>query len=219
MTFDLLVFDGDGTLMDSEARIVASLTAAFEDLDQPPPAPERSRDIIGLGLNEAMQRLWPESTPAQRGRLIERYRHHFLVANHTPTPLFPGAADVIAALHAAGYLLAVATGKSRRGLDMALAQSGLGAYFHATRCADESFSKPHPQMLMELMDETGSSAAASLMIGDTEFDLEMARNAGVSSLAVCYGAHAPERLLAFKPLACLSNIEALPGWLAKMVPA
>ena len=215
MKYQLLIFDWDGTLMDSAARIVASLTAAFVDIGVEAPAQERCRDIIGLGLEEAMQRLWPAATAEQRARLIVRYRHHYLVENSTPTPLFVGAADVIQALHEAGYLLAVATGKSRRGLDSALEQSGLGRWFHATRCADETFSKPHPRMLDELLDELGVRAADGLMIGDTEYDVRMAHNAGVDALAVCYGVHAPERLLALRPRACLSSIAALPGWLGQ----
>ena len=218
MKYQLLVFDWDGTLMDSAARIVSSLTAAFADVGAKAPAQERCRDIIGLGLEEAMQRLWPESNDAQRARLITSYRHHYLVANTTPTPLFPGAVEVISALHEAGYLLAVATGKSRRGLDSALQQSGLGRWFHATRCADETFSKPHPQMLLELFDELGVAASDGVMIGDTEYDVQMAHNAGVDAVAVCYGVHAPERLLALQPRACLHAIDALPGWLDQPLP-
>ncbi|KAA6185885.1 HAD-IA family hydrolase [Thiohalocapsa marina] len=215
MKFDLLVFDWDGTLMDSEARIVASMSAAFADLGLQPPPPAQARDVIGLGLEQAIRRLWPESAPTQRLDLIQRYRHHFLEANDTPTPLFEQAAEVVTELHAAGYLLAVATGKSRRGLDSALRQTGLDAVFHATRCADETFSKPHPQMLLELLDELGTDAGRCLMIGDTEYDLQMARNAGVAALGVSYGVHAPERLLALEPLGCLSAIAELPQWLGQ----
>ncbi|MCF7985486.1 MAG: HAD-IA family hydrolase [Thiohalocapsa sp.] len=226
MKFDLLVFDWDGTLMDSEARIVDSLHAAFADLGVPAPGRAECRDIIGLGMDQAVCALWPQAAADDRARFIERYRHHYLVTNTTPTPLFGGAAEAVAALHAQGYLLAVATGKSRRGLDAALAQSGLGPYFHATRTAEETFSKPHPQMLLELLEEFGMTPGQALMIGDTEYDLQMARNAGVPALGVCYGAHAPERLHALEPLACLSSIDALPDWLragvaedASQVPA
>ena len=214
MRYDLLVFDWDGTLMDSAARIVRSMRAAFTELGLVPPAPDAARNVIGLGLSHAVTELAPDLDAATHTRVIERYRAHYLELDDTPTPLFPGAAEVVAGLAAQGYLLAVATGKSRRGLDQALAQSGLGAHFHATRSADETFSKPHPQMLLELLDELGVSADRALMIGDTEYDLLTARNAGVDALAVCYGAHAPERLLALGPLACLAAIDALPGWLA-----
>lgn len=215
MRYQLIVFDWDGTLMDSAARIVASLSAAFADNGVEVPPPDRCRDVIGLGLDEAMQRLWPAALSEQRTRVMARYRHHYLAENTTPTPLFPGAAEVVEGLHKEGYLLAVATGKSRRGLDSALHQSGLGRWFHATRCADETFSKPHPLMLEELLDELGVAASDCVMIGDTEYDVQMAHNANVDAVAVCYGVHAPERLLALQPRACLSAIVALPGWLGQ----
>jgi phosphoglycolate phosphatase len=211
--YDLLIFDWDGTLMDSAARIVGSMQAAFRELGLPPPATAAARDVIGLGLSQAVAQLAPGQGEATRAEIITRYRAHYLELDDTPTPLFAGAAAVIADLQAQGYLLAVATGKSRRGLDQALAQTGLGAHFHATRSADETFSKPHPQMVLELLDELGVPAERALMIGDTEYDLLTARNAKVDALAVCYGVHAPERLLALGPLACLSAIDALPGWL------
>ncbi len=214
MRYDLLVFDWDGTLMDSAARIVASMRAAFTELALVPPAPAAARDVIGLGLSHAVAELAPDLDATAHGRIIDRYRARYLELDDTPAPLFPGAAEVVVELSAQGYLLAVATGKSRRGLEQALAQTGLGGHFQATRSADETFSKPHPQMLLELLDELGVAASRALMIGDTEYDLLTARNAGVDALAVGYGAHAPERLLALEPLACLSAIDALPGWLA-----
>jgi phosphoglycolate phosphatase len=216
--YELLVFDWDGTLMDSAARIVASMQAAFAELGLPPPAAAAARNVIGLGLTHAVAELAPTQDAAMRARIIERYRAHYLELDDTPTPLFPGAEEVVSGLRAAGYLLAVATGKSRIGLDRALAQSGLGAHFHATRSADETFSKPHPQMLQELLDELGVHASRALMIGDTEYDLLTAQNAGVDAVAVCYGVHTPERLLALEPRACLSAIDALPGWLAAADP-
>jgi phosphoglycolate phosphatase len=212
--YELLVFDWDGTLMDSAARIVASLRAAFEDIGLDPPEPAAARNIIGLGLSHVMQRLAPNASADTHERLIKRYRSHYLEVNDTPTPLFAGAAEVIKELHGNGYLLAVATGKSRIGLDRALVDSGLGHFFHATRSADETFSKPHPQMLLELLDVLGVDSGRALMIGDTEYDLLTAQNASVDALAVCYGAHEPERLLNLKPLGCLSAIDALPPWLA-----
>ena len=214
MRYELLVFDWDGTLMDSAARIVASMQAAFTELGLPPPTPGAARNVIGLGLAHAVAELAPAQDTATRSEIVTRYRAHYLELDETPTPLFPGVAEVVPRLREAGYLLAVATGKSRVGLDRALAETRLDAHFHATRSADETFSKPHPQMLLELLDELGVHASRALMIGDTEYDLLTAKNAGVDALAVCYGAHAPERLLALAPRACLSAIEALPGWLA-----
>lgn len=213
MGYKLIVFDWDGTLMDSELRIVSCIQCAFADIGESPPRPEVARDVIGLGLEEAMTVLWPDGGVLQRRKLIERYRYHFLGANETESNLFPGTDDMLIRLVGNGYLLAVATGKSRRGLDLALASTGLAGRFHATRCADETFSKPHPEMLLQLMDELGVSKAETLMIGDTEYDMQMAVNAGVSALAVCYGVHAPDRLLKHGPLHCLADLQDLPDWL------
>lgn len=213
MRFELIVFDWDGTLMDSEARIVACLQAAFASLGLEPPSREMARDVIGLGLEEALRRLVPDIEPALLAELIAQYRREFLVSNQTPSVLFPGARAMLEQLAAEGYRLAVATGKSRMGLDKALAETGLGELFHATRCADETFSKPHPQMLLELMDELGAHPRETLMIGDTEYDMQMATNAGASALAVSYGVHAPERLLIHGPLACFDELAAIPRWL------
>lgn len=211
--FELLVFDWDGTLMDSEARIVACLQGAIADLGLPGRDVAALRNIIGLGLAEAIETLFPGSDAATRQAVVERYRHHFLVADPTPSALFEGAAEVLHGLAAQGYLLAVATGKGRRGLDKVLEETGLAPLFHATRCADETFSKPHPQMLLELMDHLGADPRATLMIGDTEYDMEMARNARTHALAVSYGVHHPERLLKHQPLGCLDRIGDLPAWL------
>ncbi|MEA3277019.1 MAG: HAD-IA family hydrolase [Pseudomonadota bacterium] len=217
MSFKLIVFDWDGTLMDSEARIVACIQAAFSDVGAQPPTLDASRNIIGLGLHEAMESLWPESSDEQRNGVVDAYRRHFLGANETPSPLFPGAREVVDWLADRGYLLAVATGKSRRGLDSVLASTGLTDRFHATRCADETFSKPHPEMLLQLMDELGVRGTDTLMVGDTEYDMEMARSAGASALAVCYGVHERERLLKYRPLECLATLSKMPDWLERGV--
>ena len=211
--FQLLVFDWDGTLMDSQARIVASMQAAMAQAQLPPRSPEAIREIIGLGMVEAVAALYPDDPQTAVGRLIPAYRRQFLELNPEPEVLFPGAAETLVHLADAGYLLAVATGKSRRGLDRVLADTGVGALIHGSRCADETASKPHPQMLKELVDEFGVCPAEAIMIGDTEFDLQMARNAGTAALAVSYGNHPRERLLSLKPLGCLDRIDALPAWL------
>jgi phosphoglycolate phosphatase len=210
----LIIFDWDGTLMDSAARIVNCMTAAFIEQELAVPSAKQMRAQIGLGLEEALRALCPELAPEPRTRLMDGYRRRFLGDDPTPTPLFEPAGEVVRMLHERGLLLAVATGKSRRGLDRALAESALGPYFHATRCADETFSKPHPRMLLELLDEFGLCAEAALMVGDTEFDLQMASNAGMSALAVSYGVHDAERLRACKPLDLLHAIGDLPNWLA-----
>lgn len=213
MSFDLIVFDWDGTLMDSEARIVTCLQAAFTDLGLPAPSSAAARDIIGLGLEESILRLHPTADKALCRALIDGYRQHFLVTNQSRSQLFDGVRDTLEQLAAQDYLLAVATGKSRIGLNQSLAETGLMGFFHATRCADETCSKPNPQMLFEVMNELGMRPAATLMVGDTEYDLQMARNAGIEAIAVCCGVHSAERLLAFNPLACFENVNAIPAWL------
>jgi len=210
--FALIVFDWDGTLMDSTGAIVASIQAAATDLGLQPPSNERANHIIGLGLIDALRHALPD-LPAERYRdLAERYRHHYL-SRDNDLLLFDGALELIDELTAAGYYLAVATGKTRKGLDRAFAVSGLGPRFHASRCADECHSKPHPQMLEELMGEFGVEPDATLMIGDTTHDLLMARNAGVAALGVTYGAHPREALEAEAPLYCPANVAQLATWL------
>jgi phosphoglycolate phosphatase len=210
--FDLVVFDWDGTLMDSAAAIVASVQAACADLGLPVPGEAAARYIIGLGLGEAMRHLVPSLDPGRYGELVDRYRHHYLARDGEVT-LFPGAGELVQQLHRRGALLAVATGKSRRGLDRALAATGMGAFFHASRCADETRSKPDPAMLLEIVDQLNAHSARTLMIGDTVHDLEMARGAEVAAVAVTYGAHPREALEAARPRACLASIGELAAWL------
>ncbi len=210
--FELLVFDWDGTLMDSAFAITASLQAACRDLGLPVPTDENARFVIGLGLNDAMAHILPGIDAAEYPKIVDRYRHHFLLRD-SGTTLFPGAAEAVKELHAKGFMLAVATGKSRRGLDRALGATGLMPYFHATRCADEGFSKPHPGMLQELMDGLGMDSGKTLMIGDTTHDMAMAQNAGVACLAAAYGAHPKADLLPYAPVACVDGFPELRAWL------
>ena len=215
--FKLLVFDWDGTLMDSEARIVTSFNAAMTDVGAAPLPDAVVRDIIGLALPEALQQLVPDADSALQQRLIERYRHHYLYTSPVPAQLFPGAADTVRELRQQGYLLAVATGKGRRGLDSVLVETGCTDFFHTTRCSDETFSKPHPRMLLEIMEELEVNAQDTLMIGDTEYDMRMAQNAGAAALAVSYGSgftnDAPQRLLQWGALACVDSMDEVREWL------
>jgi phosphoglycolate phosphatase len=211
--FTLLVFDWDGTLMDSEARIVECVRASAEDLDLKVPDDDSIRNIIGLGLSEAVTTLFPGGDEQLVDDVVDRYRHHFLIKNQTPSPLFPGAEEVLQELEGRGYLLAIATGKGRAGLDRVLERTGLGDLFHTTRCADETLSKPHPEMLLQIMDELGAEGKETIMIGDTEWDMQMARNAGAERVAVSYGVHAVERLLRHEPLTCLDSIGEISDWL------
>ncbi len=211
--YDLIVFDWDGTLMDSERKIVRCMSAAAADLGIPDPGSAAIRDIIGLGLDEAMQRLYPQAPTGLRQQLVQRYRAHFLELDRTDMPLFPGVEAGLAELARDGYLLAVATGKARRGLDRVLHETGTGRYFTATRCADEAFSKPHPKMLEDILDQTGTDRVRALMVGDTTYDMEMARNAGVDALAVCYGVHARAQLLECGALGCAESFAAVCRWI------
>lgn len=212
--FDLIVFDWDGTLMDSAGAIVTAIMAACADLGLPLPSEARARHVIGLGLVDALSHAVPELAPPDYPRMVERYRHHYLSSDHELS-LFPGTLEMIAGLADAGRLLAVATGKSRVGLDRALGHTGLGEFFHSSRCADECFSKPHPAMLEELTDELGVRRDRTLMIGDTTHDLQMARNAGVAGLGVAFGAHPKDALLAESALAIVDTPAELAQWLTR----
>ncbi|MDQ8021675.1 MAG: HAD-IIIA family hydrolase [Moraxellaceae bacterium] len=211
--FDLIVFDWDGTLMDSTALIVRSLQAACADLELPVPDDVRAAHVIGLSLADAIHYLLPQVPDSAHQKVAERYRYHFLTDADTLV-LFEGVPELLASLHERGHQLAVATGKARRGLDRVLIGSGIEHLFVATRCADESFSKPHPGMLLELMDECMVAPERTLMIGDTTHDLLMARNAGAAGVAVSYGAHPVAVLQAEQPLAIVSDIASLRDWLA-----
>ena len=211
--YELIVFDWDGTLMDSAGRIVTCMQRAAADLAFAVPEPESVREIIGLGLAEAMARLFPELALAEQGRLVEAYRGHLLGSELPASPLFPGAVELIEGLHNRGLRLAVATGKSRRGLDSALAETGLEPWFPITRCADETFSKPHPQMLLEILTDWDTHPSAALVVGDTEYDMQMAANAGVAAVGVAHGVHAAERLLAHGALHCFDDLTQLSRWL------
>ena len=212
--FDLIVFDWDGTLMDSAARIVASLQAAGADIGLPAKTELECRNVIGLGMREAIQSLYAFIEPSLVPRFTERYRHHFLVGCTHPEVLFEGVHGILQALTQRQLWLGVATGKGRKGLDRVLQQTDCCRYFHSTRCADETSSKPDPMMLRQIMDELGVRPEKTLMVGDTEYDLEMAQRAGTAALAVGYGAHEIERLQSFEPLACLNSVDDMAMWFA-----
>ncbi|MDP2029727.1 MAG: HAD-IA family hydrolase [Thiobacillus sp.] len=210
--YDLLIFDWDGTLMDSASVIVDSIQRACEDIGHPVPSDRDSRQIIGLGLQQALQTLLPTLPDEEYPQLVERYRHHYL-GRDAHIPLFEGVVSGIRQLHANGFQLALATGKSSIGLSRALEVSGLGHLFSATRCADQTHSKPHPAMVLELIAELDADPARTLVIGDTSHDLLMASNAGVASLGVTYGAHEPDDLYPHAPLALMSSFAEVHAWL------
>jgi len=210
----LIVFDWDGTLMDSETQIVHSMFGAIRDMQLESRTADECRNIIGLGLKEAIDTLYPGRDEHFNREFVDSYRHHwFSLAN--ATELFPGARETLLLLREAGFELAVATGKGRTGLDKALKHAELESMFSVTRCADETRSKPHPQMLIEILGEIGVDAGQALMIGDTEYDMQMAVQAGVHAVAVSYGVHERDRLMAHQPLVCLDTISELVDWLAE----
>jgi phosphoglycolate phosphatase len=212
--YSLLVFDWDGTLMDSTAGIALSIQQAAREMGLPVPGREAASHVIGLGLHDSLRGAVPSLPVEKYMDFVELYRKHFRAQQETMT-LFPGVRELLDRLQSAGHRLAVATGKSRRGLDYALDMTGLRGHFVASRCADETQPKPHPAMLLELMDELALSAGELLMIGDTSHDLGMASSAGVDAVAVTYGAHPGDALRALAPLACVSSVVELRLWLAE----
>ena len=206
----LFIFDWDGTLCSSIDRIVTSVQRAATDLGLAPLAYEDAKSIIGLGLQEAMNILFPSLPEPERAELVLRYKHHFISLDaEVPSPLYDDALYTLDSLRSAGHSLAVATGKGRDGLDRVLQEKNLGQYFDATRCADETKSKPHPLMLQELLTELGFSAQEAIMIGDTDFDLAMANAAGMQSIGVSYGAHDLDRLKACNPVLIVDRLATI----------
>jgi phosphoglycolate phosphatase len=209
--YRLIVFDWDGTLIDSAATIVECIQYSCAEMGLGVPEATRASHVIGLGLHDSLRIAVPDLPPERYSEFVALYRNHFL-ARETAMELFPGMPELIETL-ARDRLLAIATGKSRRGLDRALQASGLGGYFAASRCADETNPKPHPAMLLELMEELGVERSSTLMVGDTSHDMQMAREAGVDAAAVTYGAHPERELLACGPRGCFSSVQALREWL------
>ncbi len=212
--FDLVVFDWDGTLFDSTALITRCIQAACVDVGAPMPSDEQASYVIGMGLIEALQHAAPGLARERYPELGARYRHHYLARQHELV-FFDGTLTMLEALKARGHLLAVATGKSRRGLDDALNSSALRGLFDATRTADETASKPDPRMLHELMNDLVVGPERTLMIGDTTHDLQLALNAGVASIGVSYGAHDHGAFEAFPTRHIAHSTADLHDWLAR----
>ncbi len=210
--FDLIAFDWDGTLYDSTAVIVQSIQAACRDIGAPVPDDEAASWVIGLSLRAAMEHAVPGLAPERYPQMVERYRHHYFARQHALT-LFPGALEMLHALKRRHHWIAVATGKSRAGLDEALATSELKGLFDGSRTADETRSKPDPQMLHELMRQFGTEPERTLMIGDTTHDLQLAANAGTPSIAVSYGAHPTSQFATHSPLLVAHSVAELAAWL------
>jgi phosphoglycolate phosphatase len=213
VNYRLLVFDWDGTIIDSAGTIAECIRDAAADVGLKVPSREQASHVIGLGLHDALRHAVPDLPAERTAEFVERYRQHFR-AREEKMDLFAGMRELIASLHER-RVLGIATGKSRRGLDRALDASGLRPYFRASRCADETHPKPHPAMLLELMAELDVPAGEALMIGDTSHDLDMARAAGVDALAVTYGAHAEDGLRSCQPRACVGSVAELDRWLSR----
>src|ERR1700724_3378593 len=210
----LLVFDWDGTLMDSVGAIVGCTQAVSAELGLGESDETTIRGTVGLGLRETVDTLVPGCDDALYDVVLECYRRHWVATFRDRPLLFPGVRGMLGDLAQAGYLLAVATGKSPRGLEHAFDQTGLRGLFHASRTADEALSKPHPQMLLDILDQLGVRPRAALVIGDSVYDLRMAANAGTHGVAVLSGAHGREELAAEAPRVVLEQIVELPAWLA-----
>ena len=216
MKYKLLVFDWDGTLMDSQHEIITCFRSAATEAEMPVPSEETVRNVIGLGMREAVQGVFTEKlTENDISLFIEKYREIYFSPNKPASELYNGVFDMLKALEP-DYFLSVATGKGRNGLNAALKRTTLDTVFHFTRCVDEAPSKPHPQMLQDSMDYLGVEPHETLMIGDTEYDLEMASNAGVDSVGVYCGADEAERLHKHKPQVCFENTSDLAVWLRSL---
>jgi len=205
--------------MDSVARIVDCLRKAGEEvLGEESRHSDELKDVIGLGLREALMQLHPKCSEQQIKAMSDSYRYQYMQVNTTSSALFDGADNTLAKLEQQGYWLAVATGKGRQGLDQVLDITGMGPRFHITRCASETLSKPHPLMLEEILQQLGLEAHQALMIGDTEYDMQMAKNANMDRLGVSYGVHPAERLDKHQPIGCIEHIQQLDTFLQNLKP-
>ncbi len=211
--YKLIIFDWDGTLMDSQARIVTCLQIVAKEMQLEPLTENTLKKVIGLGLNEAIFKLYPHLQADQIQYYADRYRYYYITADDTPSALFSGVRTMLQQLSDKGFMLAIATGKARRGLEPVLNETGLKEMFHGSRCADETRSKPHPQMLEELLDEFAVTADDAIMIGDTEFDMLMAKSLDMDALAVSYGVHDKVDIMKHQPLACVDSVMQLSQWL------
>lgn len=211
--YQLVIFDWDGTVMDSIDRIVSSMQTAASMADKPVPSAEAVKNIIGLSLPVAIKKLFPQSSDVERNQIQDSYSEQYISGNSTPTPMFHGAVDLFEALLAAGIKLAVATGKSRAGLERVWLQSNCQHYFISSRCGSEVNSKPAPQMLTEILSETGCTADEAVMIGDTSIDMEMANNAGMDCIGVTMGVHGREVLSQYSPKVIVNSLCELRSYL------
>lgn len=206
MNYKVIIFDWDGTLMDSIDKIVASMKAAAKECQLPIPTADAVRHIVGLRLDKAMVQLFPDVTTELQKDMVNLFSHQYSNVNKDETPFFPGIKCWLTTLKEQGYLLAVATGKSRKGLDRLLKKLELQDLFSATYCSDETASKPDPLMLQRILQDLSIDATQALMVGDSSYDLEMANNANIDCLGVSYGAHSNQLLNTFNPIAIVDDL-------------
>lgn len=210
--YDLIVFDWDGTIMDSTGLIADCIQLAAQDMALPVPGVAEAKSIIGLGIHDSTRTLFPQLDEAARTQFALTYRRHYVPRDHEAS-LYAGIRELLTSLSAQERFLGVATGKPRAGLERAFGHTGIKPLFDFTRCADEGFPKPHPDMLFRLMEFASVTPVRTLMIGDTTHDIELARNAGVDALAVTYGAHSRRTLENCRPLALIDNVSELSAWI------
>ena len=210
--FDVVVFDWDGTLLDSTGAIVAAIRGAAADLGLPDPGPQRAAHVIGLGLAQALSIAVPQLPPAHAAEFAQRYREHY-VAAEADLKLFPHARELVRAVRTRGRRTAIATGKTRVGLNRVLHHLDMTGQFDASRCSDETQSKPSPRMLLELAQVLKTAPERMVMVGDTTHDLQMARSAGAAAVALTHGAHSAEALRAWPALGVFDSLQELHGWL------
>lgn len=214
-SYKLVVFDWDGTVMNSIGRIVSSMQNAAQEINLGVPEQRQVENIIGLSLPKAARQLFPEASDEQISQLLASYKTEYLFDNKVSTPLFDGVIELLEGLTGQGTLIAVATGKGRKGLDRVMAETNTTHYFHATRGGDEAESKPHPEMLESLLSALNVDACDALMIGDTSFDLEMAQSANVDSIGVTFGVHPEDVLLKYNPVKIAHDVTELHRYLIK----
>lgn len=211
--YELIIFDWDGTLSDSVSRIAASMQSTAAEHKLPIPTHEQAANIIGLGLSEAIKTLFPPADKEFIDILSKTYSNHYRQITQGPSHFFPYVLEVLQSLKDSNNLIAVATGKSQAGLQRELKASGLERLFDSTRCADQTASKPDPLMLEQLLDQFKLNASQAIMVGDTEYDMEMAVRANMPRLAVSYGAHSADRLLKYQPIACINCFSEITKYL------
>lgn len=210
--FELIVFDWDGTIINSTGLIAECIQLAATEIGYPAPTTVAAKHVIGLSLQQSIEVLFPAMMPADRQRFAAAFRVHYVPREEEP-PLYVGIAELLSGLQHPERMLAVATGKPRAGLERAFAYTGLKPHFHFTRCADEGSPKPHPDMLFKLMEFTGKTPDRVLMIGDTTHDLQLAQNAGVAAVGVTYGAHPTRRLQQYPAEVIVDDVAQLANWL------